>query len=235
MVYCGPIHPIDFKDVRDFFSAVADHKCEKRKIISRNHQGVTLDTTFLGYECQGCARWWRLGLASVKCVQVPMRPYIRRLPGSPPQRTLARHHHAHEDLMRIIYDNVYGNGMFVTAVTDALPNMLQVSRGKPGGKLCWRQVTTGRFGPFWLGSSEAWTWTTYRGFRDQFSVGSHLNAEDATKLIKRYKATLQRTGGTFFVQLRAHALGYFIAIYHTTLRNAESTNPGRPDGFPAKL
>lgn len=136
--------------------------------------------------------------------------------------------------MRIVYDNVYGNGLFATGVTDALPNMLQVSQGEPNGKLCWRRVLGGRFGPYWLSKSGR-VRESYRGFVHMFSVGFPLDPAGATQIIKRYKATLQRTGGTFLVQVRQEYGGRYIALYHTPIRLAEATNPGRPDGYPARL
>jgi hypothetical protein len=144
--------------------------------------------------------------------------------------------------MRIAYDNVYGNGLFAPGVTDALPNMLQVSQGVPNGKLCWRRVTTDRFGPYWL-SKSGQVVESYMGFHHthRFFVGPPLSPDEATQVIKRYKRTLQRIRGTFIVQLRERGwlidgrMGYIIALYHTTIRLAEATNPGCPDGFPAKL
>jgi len=68
--------PQDFKDVRDFFTAVLTHECEGRQIVAKDHQGNTIFNTFIGFECEGCGAWFRFQLASAKCVQKPVRPYI---------------------------------------------------------------------------------------------------------------------------------------------------------------
>jgi hypothetical protein len=74
------ITPEDFKDVRDYFTAVADHTCDKREISVKDHQGTTIYNTFVGYECRGCGAWFRLTLASVKATQRPLHPYLLNRP-----------------------------------------------------------------------------------------------------------------------------------------------------------
>lgn len=70
----------DFKDVRDYFTAVADHTCDKREISAKDNQGTTIHNTFVGYECRGCGAWFRLALASVKATQTPLHPYLLNRP-----------------------------------------------------------------------------------------------------------------------------------------------------------
>ena len=69
--------PSDFKDIRDFFTAVCEHDCgEGRLIASKDLQGNTVFNTWIGFECKGCGAWFRCQLAAVKCVQKPMRHYV---------------------------------------------------------------------------------------------------------------------------------------------------------------
>jgi hypothetical protein len=68
---------IDHKDVRVFFSEVAEHTCEARHIVRRDTQGTTVPSTSLGFACTGCGTVHVLGLAFVKCMRKPLRPYIR--------------------------------------------------------------------------------------------------------------------------------------------------------------
>lgn len=148
--------------------------------------------------------------------------------------------------MRVVYDNVYGTSHsggppFSAAVTDALPNMLQVSRGTRDGRLCWRKVRGSKFGPFWLSKSDDGLYHWYESaFKSAFPrlvffVGAPLTPKEATVVIKRYASTLPRTGGSILVQIYALGGGYYVALYHTTDRKAESVNPGRPKGFPARV
>lgn len=81
MVHLGPLQTEDFKDVRDFFTAVGSHQCDKRKIVSRDHKGTNVFDTYVGFECEGCGTWFRLTLAAVKCLQIPMRGYVRSTDG----------------------------------------------------------------------------------------------------------------------------------------------------------
>ena len=66
----------DFNDIRDFFTAVCTHECDKRHIVSKDCQGNTIYNTFIGYECEGCLESFRCPLSSVKAVQKPLRPYV---------------------------------------------------------------------------------------------------------------------------------------------------------------
>jgi len=70
--------PIDFKDIREFFTAVCEHDCgEGRLIASKEHQGNTVFNTWIGFECKGCGSWFRYMLHAAKAAQKPMRIYFQ--------------------------------------------------------------------------------------------------------------------------------------------------------------
>jgi len=150
--------------------------------------------------------------------------------------------------MRILYDRVCGSGLFAPGVTDAFRDMLQVSRQRPDGtlgKLCWRRVLTGRFGPFWL--NEGAPWAACQRFRGApVSFGAPAPAEVAAGIVRTFRNTLRR-GGTMVVQLRGESLwgsdlrdsdgrmAWLVSVCHTRERVREVTNMFRPDGFPSEL
>lgn len=150
--------------------------------------------------------------------------------------------------MRVLYDLVAGLGLWAPGVTDVFPNMLQVSRVRPGGgtgRLTWRKVHGGRFGPFWLGQGPSQR--CYDEFGTRVRVGSPLTAEQAVGTIARHRATLRRKRGTLLVQVRMEdgggvdlrgrdrEQGYLVSICHTTQQVAEVTNQFSPPGFPSSL
>lgn len=65
----------DLRDIREFFTAVAEHTCDARTITSKDEQGTTIDNTFMGFACT-CGQEFYIPLASVKAIQKPMRPYL---------------------------------------------------------------------------------------------------------------------------------------------------------------
>lgn len=70
--------PTDFKDIREFFTAVLEHDCgEARDIASREHQGTKTYNSWLGFECKGCGSWFRYQLHAAKAMQKPMMHYLQ--------------------------------------------------------------------------------------------------------------------------------------------------------------
>lgn len=68
--------PVEFQDVRNFFTAIAEHSCGDRRVItSSDLQGTSINNTFIGFKCD-CGACFRLALAYVKSLRHPMRPYV---------------------------------------------------------------------------------------------------------------------------------------------------------------
>jgi hypothetical protein len=66
----------EHRDVRDFFTAAAEHTCAGRQLMSKDEKGSNTINTFIGFACS-CGAHFLLPLLVVKCVQAPLRPYIR--------------------------------------------------------------------------------------------------------------------------------------------------------------
>ena len=156
--------------------------------------------------------------------------------------------------MRVAYDDVVGTGWWAPGVTDVRPNMLQVSRLRPGGtlgRLSWRKVHGARFGPYWVGLEPQTTisWRVeWAGCNTLCRAGFPLLPEQAVDVIRRFKDTLRRKRGTLLVQLRStDSVGsrfsryptggpfYFVSVCHTTQVGAELPNDFLPPGFPRHL
>jgi len=131
--------------------------------------------------------------------------------------------------MKLAYDNIYGGA----EITDTYcKNMVQLSRltpcrccGAPTEKsLRWRKVKGTRWAPFWL---------------------LNIKRADIRKTLNRFAQSCPRTGGTLIVQTRGtnYHNGVVtmdgptidLAFQHTTTVVDETTNPTRPEGFPAKI
>lgn len=66
----------DHTDVREFFTALGEHKCPQRAISSADIQGDKMSNTFVGFSCE-CGESHTLGLSFVKALQRPLFPYLR--------------------------------------------------------------------------------------------------------------------------------------------------------------
>ena len=64
-----------FNDIRDYFTAVCEHRCERREFVANDVQGTTMTNTLIGYQCV-CGEFFRLTLGAAKCARRPLRPYI---------------------------------------------------------------------------------------------------------------------------------------------------------------
>ena len=62
-------------DIREYFTAICEHRCESRCFTVSDLQGTNASNTFIGYAC-ACGEVFRCALMAVKCVRVPLRPYI---------------------------------------------------------------------------------------------------------------------------------------------------------------
>jgi hypothetical protein len=65
-----------FKDIREYYTAVAEHRCTSRAIVTADQKGTSVYNTFIGMRCN-CGEEWSVSLNVVKAVQVPMRHYVR--------------------------------------------------------------------------------------------------------------------------------------------------------------
>ena len=156
--------------------------------------------------------------------------------------------------MRVAYDDVCGTGWWAPGVTDVRPDMLQVSRLRPDGtlgRLAWRKVLGGRFGPYWMGlePQNVISWrVAWAGCNTLCKAGFPLLPEQAVDVIRRFKDTLRRKRGTLLVQLRStdknggrltrYPTGgpfYLVSVCHTTQVGAELPNDFLPLGFPRHL
>lgn len=66
----------EFKDIREFFTAIGEHACSpEREITVKDIQGTTRPTTFVGFACS-CGEHFLCSLMVIGCAMKPMRPYV---------------------------------------------------------------------------------------------------------------------------------------------------------------
>ena len=72
----GMHHRHTFKDIREFYTSVAEHTCSDRKIEVKDEQGTSIFNTYLGFQCK-CGEHFLCTLEALKCTLKPMRRYLQ--------------------------------------------------------------------------------------------------------------------------------------------------------------
>lgn len=64
-----------YKDIREWMTAAATHKCEGKVLTSVNEQGNSIFNTFVSFQCT-CGVYFKIALQYLKATKIPMRKYI---------------------------------------------------------------------------------------------------------------------------------------------------------------
>ena len=65
----------EFKDIRYFFTAIAKHRCARRAISTKDEQGTSIESTFMGFIC-GCGDYFVINPACIVALDRRIRQYI---------------------------------------------------------------------------------------------------------------------------------------------------------------